>query len=201
LGLFVCPSCPMDPISNKRGGGGGHAKSNYVGVIGPKLEAGDLNNMDNYSQFTLDQDRDINTDEERIKLQLPGILFFNSKIGFGEIPDGTSNTLLLGERDGQILGNESDGTERQRAAATWCGADNARWLNTCLGPTSGQADWTLNSAAIGFWQQWVPFSSSHPGGANFARADGSVVYVSDEVDGRTFEFMGTRAGGEVFSPL
>ena len=109
--------------------------------------------------------------------------------------------MLLGERDGRILGTDDSGREFQRAASTWCGVDESRVLNTCLGPTSGQAGWTLNSAALGFWEQFVPLSSSHPGGANFARADGSIVYVSDQIDGRTFEAMGTRASGEVVSPL
>jgi len=200
MGLFVCPSCPMDPINNKRASGA-HAKSNYVGVVGPKLEEGDLNTMDNYTQFTLDREGDTSDPEVQVTLEFPGMLFFNSKIGFGQVPDGTSNTLLLGERDGAILGTDSRGEEFQRGAATWCGADRSSWLNTCLGPTSGQARWTLNSANVGRWEQWVPFSSSHPGGANFARTDGSVTYVSDEVDGRTFEGMGTRAGGEVTSDL
>jgi len=202
LGLFVCPSCPMAPINNKRGGiSGGHAKSNYVGVIGPKLEEVHLNNIENYLQITLDREGDINHNEERIRLKFPGILFFNSKIGFGEIPDGTSNTFLLGERDGRILGTDESGREFQRAASTWCGAIESRKLNTCLGPTSGEDRWTLNSTALGYWEQFIPLSSSHPSGANFARADGSVVYVSDGVDGRTFEAMGTRASGEVVSPL
>ena len=198
LGLFVCPSCPMDPINNKRAGGR-HAKSNYVGVVGPKMEEGDLDVWNNYSQFTLDRDEQINTPEQRIRLEFPGILFFNSNITFGEIPDGTSNTFLLGERDGAVLGTGSNGQEYQRAASTWCGADRSAWLNTCLGPTSGQPRWTLNSADFGFWEQWVPFSSSHPGGANFGRADGSVTYVTDEIDGDAFEQAGTRAGGEVVS--
>lgn len=165
------------------------------------MEEGDLDTISDYADFTLDQSGPIADDEARIKLKFPGILFFNSKIGFGEIPDGTSNTLLIGERDGKILGQDSSGTERQRSASTWCGTDQARWLNTCLGPTSGDPRWTLNSAAVGFWEQWVPFSSSHPGGANFGRADGSVTYVADEVDGRTFEGMGTRSSGEVTDPL
>ena len=191
LGLFVCPSCPMDPINNKRSDGT-FAKSNYVGVIGPRMQESDLDSWSNYSQITLDRNDPITSNNQRIQLQFPGILFFNSEITFGEIPDGTSNTFLLGERDGADLGGGY-----QRAASAWCGAERASWLNTCLGPTSGDARWTLNSADFGFWEQWVPFSSSHPGGANFARADGSITYVTDEIDGDAFEQSGTRAGGEV----
>lgn len=195
---YICPSCPMAENNPKRNG---HGKSNYVGVMGPKWEERDLRNVTDYNWFELVKTGPISTDEQRIALQFPGILFFNSKIGFGQIPDGSSNTFVVGERDGQKLSDDSSGQSWNRAASAWCGADQAQWLNTNLGPTSATPRWTLNSAQGDFWTQWVPFSSSHPGGVNFGRADGSVTFVSETVDGRTFESMGTRNGGEVFDPL
>ena len=204
LPIYVCPSCPMTP-NNPLRAGGGHAKSNYVGVMGPKWEEGDLKGVTDFSQFELVKSGPIGSggslSQTQINLQFPGILFFNSEISFGQIPDGSSNTFVVGERDGQRLNNDASGMSWERAAATWCGADRAEWLNTCLGPTSADARWTINSTDGDFWTQWVPFSSSHPGGANFGRADGSVTFVSETVDGRTFESMGTRNGGEVFDPL
>ena len=140
-------------------------------------------------------------DDARLALEYPGILFLNSETDFGEIVDGTSNTLLLGERDGAALGPDGSGEERTRAAGLWCGSHQANWINECLGSTSSEPDWTLNSASSGFFQQFVPFSSSHSGGANFARADGSVTFVADGVAGETYEFMGTKSDGEVVDPL
>ena len=129
-------------------------------------------------------------------------MFFNSAITFGQIPDGSSNTFVVGERDGQLLnGFDDQGEQYRRAASVWCGPREAAWLNAVLGPTTADPRFTLNSADGDFWTQWVPFSSSHPGGANFGRADGSVTFVPDEVDGRTFESMGTRNGGEVVNSL
>ncbi|MFK7769795.1 MAG: DUF1559 domain-containing protein, partial [Mariniblastus sp.] len=201
IGFFQCPSCPMTVINPRRGGGGGHSKSNYVGVIGPKLDK-NINEINDLADISNDQTGAVSTDERRMSLNWPGILFVNSEITFGEIPDGTSNTFCMGERDGAPMVPPGGGTSnRIRAASAWCGTDRVRWQDTCLGPCSADARWTLNSAVIGFKEQFVPFSSSHPQGANFGRADGSVAYVTDAIDGLTYEAMSTRAGGENFDPL
>ena len=46
---------------------------------------------------------------------------------------------------------------------------------------------------------FVNASSNHPGGCNFAFADGSVRFIKDSVNMLTYESLGTRAGGEVIS--
>ena len=45
----------------------------------------------------------------------------------------------------------------------------------------------------------LAFGSSHLGGATFGRADGTVEFVSETVDGVVYEAMGTKANGEVES--
>jgi len=42
-------------------------------------------------------------------------------------------------------------------------------------------------------------SSSHPGGVNVLFGDGSVRFIKNSVDYRTWYFTGTRAGGEIVS--
>ncbi|QEH38806.1 putative major pilin subunit [Aquisphaera giovannonii] len=46
---------------------------------------------------------------------------------------------------------------------------------------------------------FVNASSNHPGGSNFAFADGSVRLIKDSVSMQVYESLGTRAGGEVIS--
>jgi prepilin-type processing-associated H-X9-DG protein len=41
--------------------------------------------------------------------------------------------------------------------------------------------------------------SMHTGGANFALCDGSVRFLSYEIDKKTFLALGSRHGGEVVS--
>ena len=206
LPVFICPSCPMDQNNTRRPGmddRGDAGKSNYVGVIGPRLPH-DLNAISNASEYTIDgSNQPLGSQPEKFNFEFPGILFHNSKIGFGDITDGSSNTFLVGERDG-AEGQSPNGTQYTRGAAIWCGTFRVQWLNSSLGPTDGRVGYNLNSAYINSGagitpsqQTWVPFSSSHSGGANFGRADGSVTFIPDSIGVNAYEFAGTRAGGEV----
>lgn len=195
---LICPSCPMEndinPVRPER-----TAKCNYVGCLGP-TRSGDLETIENLSDFDPNRSGEVNGASEQVKLQFPGILFFDSNITFGEIPDGASNTFLLGERDGGPIDGDDDRTD-QRSASIWCASNEAHWVNTFLAPTSLDPRFTLNSVIGTLASRWEPFASEHPGGANFARGDGSITFVPDTVDGQTFQAMGTRNGGEVFDPL
>ena len=41
------------------------------------------------------------------------------------------------------------------------------------------------------------FGSEHPGGAQFALADGSVQFIDDDVDFTVYQAMATRSGDEI----
>ena len=46
------------------------------------------------------------------------------------------------------------------------------------------------------WGQ-IAFRSLHPGGVNFAKADGSVSFIKNSISLLTYRALGTRAGGEI----
>ncbi len=43
------------------------------------------------------------------------------------------------------------------------------------------------------------FKSKHAGGANFVMSDGSVRFIKGSINPRTYNALGSRAGGEVIS--
>ena len=195
LPVFVCPTCPMGVINDVRAND--HAKSNYVGICGNKLDR-DLNQVSDLIQVT-NRSGAVTSAAQQFGIEFPGILFVNSETTFGQISDGSSNTFLLAERDGAFMGVDSGGTSRTRGASTWCGANRVGWMNQCLAATTSDPRFTINSTVVGNSERWYSISSQHLGGVNFAMGDGSVQFVDESISGDTFEAFGTKAGGEVVS--
>jgi prepilin-type N-terminal cleavage/methylation domain-containing protein/prepilin-type processing-associated H-X9-DG protein len=104
-----------------------------------------------------------------------GIFFIGSKVSFRQIPDGSSQTLLLGER--QEIGD----------AGTWIGTASPPDINDRRGYFQlATTRWGINEPPPPRTQTIrnidKGFSSAHPGGANFALADGSVRYISEQIN-------------------
>jgi hypothetical protein len=52
------------------------------------------------------------------------------------------------------------------------------------------------SSRAQWWQHGRGFKSLHPGGAQFAVADGSVHFVNESIDHNIYRAIATRNGGE-----
>ena len=74
-------------------------------------------------------------------------------------------------------------------------------FHTVVPPSSTQYNWrSCGFTCAGCSPEGSNFSnanSDHPGGANFAFADGSVKFIKSTIDMRTYMALGTRKGGEV----
>jgi prepilin-type processing-associated H-X9-DG protein len=132
-----------------------------------------------------------------------GIFYRNSKTRIADITDGTSQTVLLGDR------------AWSQTQGIWAGAPNTGI--TRPGPQNPWSSATASAAALVLvHNNWInirtdadggldDFSSNHPGGVNLLFADGSVHFLrsitSDGQERRSFWAMGTRAGGEVIQRL
>ncbi|QEL20170.1 DUF1559 domain-containing protein [Limnoglobus roseus] len=64
-------------------------------------------------------------------------------------------------------------------------------------PSGAQQKYNCGDTGISYFH--IAASSYHTGGTNMVLADGSVRFVSDNVDFTTWQGMGSRAGGEVVS--
>jgi prepilin-type N-terminal cleavage/methylation domain-containing protein/prepilin-type processing-associated H-X9-DG protein len=146
-----------------------------------------------------------------------GVFFQDSRIRLADVTDGASNTFLFGERS--HLDPEFDRLTFAYSPGWYPLAKTGQWAG--VSATSGgslpqhllSAPVPINyrvSAGIPVEQFLGPtgansyrlcaFGSAHPGGANFAFADGSVRFLSDQTDLATLQALSTRAGGEVVSP-
>lgn len=113
--------------------------------------------------------------------------------------DGTSNTLMFGERVQYLL---TPGGRIGCGAGILWGArrdhGHDRWGYTSnLGGFRHKINWPT-------WHCRHSFSSHHPGGANFAFIDGSVHFISDSVEHRVgapvdsvIEYLASMQDGEV----
>ncbi len=129
-----------------------------------------------------------------------------------EVRDGLSNTLLLGERshyDPPFDRRAILESERPIAEfGQWCGAISSISLGDVTLGTAAPLNYQFSDDRATTTAGYLitrdlrisAFGSNHVGGANFALADGSVRFLSDEIPHEILQFLGTRAGGEAASP-
>ena len=140
------------------------------------------------------------------RMSRDGIFWLDSRVRIGDIKDGPSNTFLFGERyhyDPEYDRLHSDLSPLPSSPAAGWG----KWGWTGGGGIMSGV--TLHSAAPinykmpsdGNFSNWEnrlgAFGSGHPGGANFAFADGSVHFLSESTALETLKALSTRAGGEI----
>ncbi len=110
-----------------------------------------------------------------------GFFYHNSSVKMRDVTDGTSNTFMTGERKT---------IARLDWFSSWPGM--IAQGEESIQRVCGAADHTLNHPASHF----DDFSSHHVGGAQFCLGDGSVRFVSENIDGRVYRSVATIQGGE-----
>lgn len=161
--IFLCPSDVRNSAVWRNGAGHEAMVTSYLGVNGR-----------NQFKETGGQD---------------GILYVNSQVTFGNITDGSSNTLLIGERppsDNLLYGWQWAGIGAS-PSGSWFGTtdvvlgvhEHATLPGTGTPVTDyfrpGEASDPSNLHRYHFW-------SSHPGGGQWAFADGSVRFLRYAID-------------------
>lgn len=135
-----------------------------------------------------------------------GILHVNSMVRMGDIVDGTSNTLLVGERPpsydlqaGWWLAG-SGWFPWFGAVDVVLGSNERIAINAASTPAGPQSKYQPGSVSYEELYGWDKhawhFWSFHPGGANFLFADGSVRGVSYTIPEDVLGKLATYKGGE-----
>ena len=116
-----------------------------------------------------------------------GIFWRNSKVRMRDITDGTSNTVMVGERAWEL--NNPAGTNFTCRAGVVFGeqiTNEQSEVHRGLGSTAGPLNFANNNCNRGF-------SSRHAGGGQFVMADGSVRFISENIDYNGLFTGGTNA--------
>lgn len=126
------------------------------------------------------------------------------RYGFSDNTDGSSNTILLGERqfhDPVFDTSTVIGDRIRDWGWVWFGGEGDANLGTSV-PISFVLPTNFDTLSAGVQQTLFEdrinaFGSMHTGGANFGMGDGSVTFMSQSIDMATFNALGSRAAGEV----
>lgn len=195
--ILLCPSDGQDPLFDSNGAK--WAGTSYL------INAG--TGSPNYA-FTV---------------KLNGLFWYQSDVRLAKITDGLSRTVLMSEC---VLGNNIQTMAAQpidpvrqyasfggsgaiseticRTCDRWAGNRGGAWIwgrefqtgfNTYYAPN--RSSWDCGRSGSG----WFAARSMHPGGVNVLMCDGSVTFVTDEVDVDAWRAMSTRDGGEVLGML
>jgi prepilin-type N-terminal cleavage/methylation domain-containing protein len=127
--------------------------------------------------------------------QRRGILTRNSGTRFNAIVDGTSSTIAVGEV--QRLYRPTSTAQRSQDGWAIGGAATlfSTYESTPVRSGTVEAGGTTNSGMNnGYFES--P-GSNHSGGSNFGIADGSVQFISENIDRHVLRKLGSMADGEV----
>ncbi|WP_339727852.1 DUF1559 domain-containing protein [uncultured Gimesia sp.] len=185
--IFRCPSDTNQGVFTVTDGSNTYmlSSANYVGIYG-------------YGSLTMSPGAPA----------IKGILFRNSNIKIRDITDGSSNTIVVGERSHQ---HQFVGAATVvQADSTWYAAIPNITRPSGMMSMADEGSATLILGHVGQPGGMMPmehppnttnhianFSSKHVGGAHFLLGDGAVRFLSENINYETFRDLGTISDGNV----
>ncbi len=123
-----------------------------------------------------------------------GVFFRNSKIRMADILDGTSSTLMVGERSFRLGPATWTGVVTSANLFPLQGSPSPPVLNNSSGMTLGHTgDGNGPNGSTSYVNQ---FYSQHNGGVHFLFCDGHVGFLTSSMNYKTYLALTTRSGNE-----
>ena len=181
---FLCPSDGMGG-KTRTGSCGTHCLSNYLAFFGDIAYYHGLT-----AEFPGYQEPP----------NKPAAFGVNYGATFADFRDGTSNTMVFGEyltgiRDpyearGFIWGDEPGGSQLYTQYTPNSSSPDVLWPGYCFNRPE------FNLPCTDGYNETATARSMHPGGVNVALGDGSVRFISKNINLATWRALGTIRGGE-----
>ncbi|MBV08378.1 DUF1559 domain-containing protein [Rubinisphaera sp.] len=134
----------------------------------------------------------------------------DSRVRFRNVTDGTSNTMAVAEQSGYYI-NGSGIEEDRRSSNTWGGAwggDTSGWSGspTAYWSNATTIRYEINQADLPWWAVVEgapnsPLTSAHDGGMQIVMTDGSVRFVSENINFTTLVALCHRNDSTVLGEL
>jgi prepilin-type N-terminal cleavage/methylation domain-containing protein/prepilin-type processing-associated H-X9-DG protein len=204
IASFVCPS---DDLVVDHRNGEQLSSSSYAGIAGSAASRQDRAGY-------------VGADDQVCGVvDFDGIFSMGAQTQLREVIDGTTNTLMIGERWYQL--------RAWTAGAFWRATASSRpprgpAPDSCTSSFKNiDARYPLNAAleSVGYYEGHLdnerpgpvppqkkivsyndlPFGSFHPGGANFSLVDGSVQFIHQEITVEAYLAMASKNGAELVS--
>jgi prepilin-type N-terminal cleavage/methylation domain-containing protein/prepilin-type processing-associated H-X9-DG protein len=171
--------CPSDPQGGER---------IWVGAGAPKgtPQAGPTHVAGVSDSYDFSHNPSTGKGDDYTPRDFPGvdsIFGANRSCSIAQIKDGTSNTLMIGEITG---GGKGTADGNIWASANICDTRDGINYPPYTVPEGGKFIFGVSG-----------FSSYHPGGCNFAMADGSLTFLSQNIDQKVLTALTTRDGANV----
>ncbi|MBN2291166.1 MAG: DUF1559 domain-containing protein [Pirellulales bacterium] len=196
LPLIFCPSSPLSQFSLKNSGVPGPegvASPTYTAITGA---------IDHQSAVN----KDSHTYEHgAIGIQSRGgVMLPREGAAFRDISDGSTNTILVGEQsdwcitsNGQKANCRSDYGHSFAMGCVPTDARDDRWFNTTtVRYPINHRDWGSTGVGNQYYACNRPILSAHPGGAQVVLADGSVRFLNEDLELKTFYNLCNRDDGQ-----
>lgn len=186
ISIFLCPSSTVASQPRATVSGNDYGLNSYAAVAGRY----------SFRAFT----------GSTFMISNDGMFYINSQVRMGDVTDGTSNTLLFGEREHKDKNFDRMYTNFPIlgwSGWAWCDQGNA--IGDFLVGTARPINWRIPDSATGANSSsnpWVQerlstMGSNHTGGANVGLVDGSVRFLANSTEQTILNALATRGGGEV----